>query len=62
MADESQAVGLCARCLYGATQANARGSVFWRCLAADANPEMLRYPPLPVTQCDAFRDRATQEG
>jgi hypothetical protein len=28
--------------------------VFWRCAAADSDPALLRYPPLPVARCRAF--------
>ena len=48
------AVGLCAECGHAATQRSARGSLFWRCLAADHDPSLRRYPPLPVTRCHAF--------
>jgi hypothetical protein len=47
-------VGLCAACAHAATQRSARGSVFWRCLAAERDPRLRRYPPLPVSRCHAF--------
>lgn len=46
-------VGLCSVCAHATRQPNARGSVFWRCRAADGDARMLRYPPLPVTRCPA---------
>lgn len=49
-------VGLCARCRHGAGQRNRRGSTFWRCRRADADPRFRRYPPLPVTRCDGFEE------
>jgi hypothetical protein len=48
-------VGLCARCVHAVRQTSARGSHFWRCRAADSDPTLLRYPPLPVRECHAFR-------
>lgn len=47
-------VGLCSACAHAAVQRSARGSAFWRCRAADSQPGLLRYPPLPVTRCPAF--------
>jgi hypothetical protein len=47
-------VGLCAACAHAARQRSARGSVFWRCLAADRDSRLRRYPPLPVASCHAF--------
>jgi hypothetical protein len=49
-----ESVGLCARCRHAATQRNARHNVFWRCLAADHDERLLRYPPLPVRRCPAY--------
>lgn len=46
-------VGLCSVCAHAIRQPNARGSVFWRCRAADDDARLLRYPPLPVTRCHA---------
>jgi hypothetical protein len=53
------AVGLCADCAHAATQRSARGSLFWRCRAADRDPTLLRYPPLPVARCHAFERAAS---
>lgn len=47
-------VGLCARCVHGRQQANARGSVFWRCGRSESDPRFARYPPLPVLSCEGF--------
>ena len=46
--------GLCARCRHARIQGSARGSRFWRCLRADADPSYRRYPPLPVNDCRGF--------
>ena len=47
-------VGLCARCAFASPQAGARGSRFWRCRRADADPAFPRYPALPVLRCPGF--------
>jgi hypothetical protein len=54
VSDERAArVGLCASCAHAAVQRSARGSEFWRCLRADHDPALRRYPPLPVRACHA---------
>jgi hypothetical protein len=52
-------VGLCAACAHAARHTSARGSTFWRCLAADRDPRLRRYPPLPVASCHAFERSAS---
>jgi hypothetical protein len=49
-------VGLCARCAFASPQAGARGSRFWRCRRADADPAFARYPALPVQRCPGFEE------
>jgi hypothetical protein len=49
------AVGLCSTCAHARQQPNARGSFFWRCAASDSDARLLRYPPLPVATCHAFK-------
>ena len=61
-AAEEQAIGLCVRCQFGATQESARGSRFWRCRRADSDPAFLRYPRLPVRDCPGFERRAAAPG
>jgi hypothetical protein len=51
--------GLCARCAHAAVQRSARGSEFWRCRRADAEPAYRRYPPLPVLRCAGFEEGGT---
>jgi hypothetical protein len=53
---EDPAVGLCARCTHARVQHTRRGNAFWRCRAADADPRLLRYPPLPVRACPAWQE------
>lgn len=53
---ENERVGLCARCIHATVQRSAKGSEFWRCRAADDDPTLMRYPPLPVQACHAMRE------
>ena len=54
-------VGLCSVCAQARRQDTARGAVFWRCAAADSDASLLRYPPLPVTRCPAYRPGSEPE-
>jgi len=54
---DEAAVGRCASCRHASTQESARGSVFWRCLRADRDPDYPRYPPLPVRECPGHEPR-----
>jgi len=49
-------VGLCARCAHATVQRGAKSSAFWRCRAADDDPTLLRYPPLPMRVCHAVSE------
>ena len=55
-------VGLCETCRSVRIVTNRRGSVFYRCLRADTDPRVARYPPVPVLQCPGYerRDPLTQ--
>jgi len=55
-AGEETSVGLCARCRMASVQRSGRGSRFWRCGRAEADPAFLRYPPLPVLRCPGFEE------
>ena len=57
MSGTEERVGLCADCAHASVQLSAKGSEFWRCRAADREPGMLRYPPLPVRSCGAHSNR-----
>jgi glycine cleavage system transcriptional repressor len=46
--------GLCGSCRQARVQQSARGSTFWRCGLADADPAFRRYPPLPVRACAGY--------
>ena len=50
--------GLCQTCVHARLQRTARGSEFWRCLRADADPRFPRYPRLPVLACPGYERRA----
>jgi hypothetical protein len=58
----AESVGLCARCAFASPQAGARGSRFWRCRRADADPAFARYPALPVLRCPGFEAGAGLTG
>lgn len=63
MTEESRPeTGLCATCRHAVRQENARGGAFWRCRAAERDPRLLRYPPLPVTRCHAFEPATERRG
>ena len=64
MSEPDPDVGLCARCRHARTHRTARGSTFWQCAAAERDPRLRKYPPLPVWQCPAFeptRDEGDQK-
>jgi hypothetical protein len=44
-------VGLCATCRQARRVESRRGSVFFLCGRADADPRYARYPRLPVREC-----------
>ena len=48
------AVGLCLTCRWTHPNTNRRGSTFYRCGRAEADPRFTRYPPLPVRSCPGY--------
>jgi len=52
--------GLCATCLNSKIVTSDRGSVFYRCMLSDENPEFARYPRLPVLTCSGW-ERSTPQ-
>ncbi len=46
--------GLCGNCLNAKIVSSDRGSVFFRCMLSDQNPEFPRYPRLPVLTCSGW--------
>jgi hypothetical protein len=47
-------VGLCAMCTHVHIVQNRRGSRFYRCRLAEADPSFPRYPALPVLVCRGY--------
>lgn len=54
--DDARSVGLCFTCRWAQTVTNRRGSTFFRCLRADTDPRFVRYPRLPMRQCEGFEE------
>lgn len=46
--------GLCADCAWGRRIVSAKGSEFWLCGRAEADPGFPKYPRLPVLQCPGY--------
>jgi len=46
--------GLCARCRHAHRIDTRRGSVFFLCSLAETDPLFVRYPRLPVLECEGF--------
>jgi hypothetical protein len=53
-ASASDRVGLCAACRHARIVRSARGSIFWQCGRAAADPGFPKYPRLPVEECNGF--------
>ncbi|MCC6388254.1 MAG: hypothetical protein IT302_12845 [Dehalococcoidia bacterium] len=49
-------IGLCAACTHARTVRSARGSTFWLCALAAADPRFRKYPALPVLRCEGFEE------
>jgi len=49
--------GLCASCTHARMIQNNRGSVFWLCEASQFNPQLSKYPRLPVLDCEVYQKR-----
>ncbi len=47
-------VGLCSDCRFARVQRSERGSEFWRCSLSDRDERYLRYPALPVDECEGY--------
>lgn len=46
--------GLCSRCTWAQVVTNARGSRFYLCRLSFTDPRFVRYPTLPVIECQGF--------
>ena len=49
--------GLCETCQFPKLNQTRRGTVYLRCLRAEWDDALPRYPRLPVTQCAGFEQR-----
>lgn len=48
--------GLCANCSHAKLNETRRGTAYLRCLRAEWDERMIRYPRLPVQVCSGFED------
>jgi len=46
--------GLCPDCAHARKIVSAKGSLFWKCELARADPRFPRYPPQPRMVCSGF--------
>ena len=49
--------GLCGACRHAKLNETRRGTAYLRCLRAEWDSDLPRYPRLPVTQCAGFDQR-----
>jgi hypothetical protein len=52
---EERRVGLCATCVHAQIVPSSKGSTFYMCMLAAADPRFRRYPALPVLSCIGYR-------
>ncbi len=57
-AERVRRVGLCASCSHARVVTSSRGSEFWLCERALADPRFRKYPQLPVVACAGHEPRA----
>jgi len=55
---DNKAIGLCTDCTHRTEQVSSKGSIFIRCLLAESDPQFMKYPRLPVLQCDGYEPQA----
>jgi hypothetical protein len=51
-------IGLCLDCTHARTIRSTKGSEFWLCEQAQADPRLKKYPPLPVLRCPAYQPKS----
>jgi hypothetical protein len=58
------APGLCGSCRHANVNVTRRGTAYLRCLRAEWDDRLVRYPRLPVTSCPGFQpeDRPDDAG
>lgn len=55
--------GLCASCVHAKVNATRRGTAYLRCLRAEWDDRLVRYPRLPVLACPGYEaDPKVSEG
>jgi hypothetical protein len=55
-------VGLCEHCRHVRVVESGRGSRFYMCTAAQHDPRLKKYPPLPVLSCPAYAPSVAPSG
>jgi hypothetical protein len=50
--------GLCASCRHAKTNATRRGTTYLRCLRAEWDDRLIRYPRLPVLTCPGYESES----
>jgi hypothetical protein len=53
----SNRYGLCARCIHAHKIVSAKESVFILCLYSKIDSIYTKYPQIPVTQCNAYKEK-----
>ena len=61
MTSSRDTIGLCRRCAHSRIVRTPR-STFWRCALAETDTRFVRYPRLPVLQCDGFTPGPDDDG
>lgn len=49
--------GLCGSCVHAKVNATRRGTAYLRCLRAEWDDRLVRYPRLPVLRCPGYTER-----
>jgi hypothetical protein len=55
-------IGLCADCRFMRRMESARGSVFYLCERAKTDARFVKYPRLPVLQCQGYEKKPQESG
>ena len=59
--DEKKTIGLCASCRHVRRVESSRGSTYYLCGLAAADPRFVKYPALPVLSCPGYEPEAPAE-
>jgi len=60
LADESNAVGLCARCCHVRLIRSDRGAIFYSCQQSETDARFSKYPRLPVLSCSGYEEKESE--